>query len=330
MDVNDIRPADLVRRQQHYIDQDVAWLLGKSDQFVEVACPCCGGSNSANQFTKNRFSYVICNSCMTTYVSPRPTADILSKFYAESANYAFWAKEMFPLTEKNRVRIFQKRVEIVEKLKKNFKPQATSLLEIGPGYGTFCRLYKDKNTNHTIKAVEPSPDLASVCRNSGIDVDETTIEDYAKNTQVKFDIAVCFEVIEHLFDPIDMLTSVGSILKDKGLFIFSCPNGMGFDLQVLGEKSETYDHEHLNYFNPSSVHRLLNRAGFDLLTVETPGDLDVSIVQREISNGICRLENDNFLRTIFSNKSEQLDGLFQEFLQKSNLSSNMFVTAIKR
>jgi hypothetical protein len=127
-----------------------------------------------------------------------------------------------------------------------------------------------------------------------------------------------------------MLKSVRSILSEKGLLIFSCPNGMGFDIQVLQEKSETIDHEHLNYFNPTSVDKLLNRAAFDLLTVETPGELDVSIVRRELNNGGCLLEDNNFLKSIFAEQSESRDNLFQEFLQKAKLSSNMFVTAVKR
>ena len=330
MEVEQIRPNDLVERQQFYIDQDVAWLLSNTDKFVEVVCPCCGSNKITESFIKNRFFYKSCLDCSTSYMSPRPSEKLLSEFYSKSLNYKFWANEMFPQTEKNRIHIFEKRVKIAENLLQSFHPLSKSLLEIGPGYGTFCRIFSERNKKFSIKAVEPSHELAIVCRETGIDTVETTIEKFSRNTSEKFDVVVSFEVIEHLFDPLAMLTSIYDILSPNGLVIFSCPNGLGFDVQVLKEKSETIDHEHLNYFNPKSVSKLLKRAGFDLLTIETPGELDISIVRSVWEKGTNIFQNNEFLELYFSSQPRNMDTHFQEFLKNANLSSNMFVVAIKR
>lgn len=330
MEVEQIRPANLVEKQQMYIDQDIAWLLRQSDKFVDAPCPCCGGANAEFYCVKNRFSYKICTDCTTSYMSPRPTEKLLSQFYANSANYKFWAEEMFPRTENERIHIFERRVSIVSDLLGEFHPEAKSLLEIGPGYGTFCRLFREHNPLISLKGVEPSVELAKVCRNDGIDIEGSTIEEYASKASDYIDVAVSFEVIEHLFNPVGMLQSVHKILNDGGLFIFSCPNGLGFDVQILKEDSETIDHEHLNYFNPGSIEQLLNRANFELLQVKTPGELDVSIVRREWEKKPHIFENNKFLNLYFTSQSSDADHHFQTFLKNSNLSSNMFVVAIKK
>lgn len=330
MEVEQIRPANLVEKQQMYIDKDIAWLLGHSVEFVEVSCPCCSSTNSKHYCTKNRFTYKICEDCTTSYMSPRPSEELLSQFYSNSANYGFWATEMFPKTEKDRIHIFENRASIVSKLLEEFHPISKSLLEIGPGYGTFCRIFREYNPLISLKGVEPSHELANVCRKDGIDVVETTVEKYAANTSDDYDVIVSFEVVEHLFDPFSMLQSIHKILNEKGILIFSCPNGQGFDVQVLKEASETIDHEHLNYLNPDSVYQLLSRAGFDTLRVETPGELDVSIVRREWEKNPSIFDNNLFLKLYFTSQTKECDVYFQSFLKNSNLSSNMLVVAIKK
>lgn len=49
---NDIRPDELVKKQKEFCEQDIAFLLSKKDEFVEVECPACGSTDYHDEFKK--------------------------------------------------------------------------------------------------------------------------------------------------------------------------------------------------------------------------------------------------------------------------------------
>ena len=61
----------------------------------------------------------------------------------------------------------------------------------------------------------------------------------------------------------------------------SCPNGKGFDINVLKQKSQAVDSEHVNLFNTESIKLLLSNTGYKVVSVFTPGRLDAEIVREE-------------------------------------------------
>jgi hypothetical protein len=68
-------------------------------------------------------------------------------------------------------------------------------------------------------------------------------------------------------------------LKVGGLLLFACPNGKGFDNEMLGYASSSIYNEHVNLFNPHSVAMLLECVGFEVLSSETPERLDCELVR---------------------------------------------------
>ena len=118
--------------------------------------------------------------------------------------------------------------------------------------------------------------------------------------------------------------------KKKSFIILTCPNGMGFDIQLLKEKSDSIDHEHINYFNPSSIKKLFKGCGYKVLEVFTPGQLDVDIVRNKILNKKFTLDNNPFYEDIIIKNYETKGFNFQKFLIENNLSSNMWVVAQKK
>ena len=177
-------------------------------------------------------------------------------------------------------------------------------------------------------AIEPSPEGYLNCKKKKINSINDVIENVRFNKINKFQVITNFEVIEHLFSPRDFLLNVRKNLKSNGLVIFSCPNGEGFDVMFLGKKSNTIDHEHLNYFNTNSIKVLLKKSGYRALEVFTPGKLDLSIIQSYI-NSKSVITKDPFYQKIFNKKNQKLKNNFQDFIANNNLSSSMFVVAKK-
>ena len=88
---------------------------------------------------------------------------------------------------------------------------------------------------------------STACCRRGMEVIERRVEDIPPQSQ-KVDVAVAFEVIEHLFAPRLFLSAMAAQLVPGGLLVLTCPNGLGFDIEVLGPASLAVDAEHVNLF----------------------------------------------------------------------------------
>ncbi len=328
----DIRPTKFNDEHQRILLKDIDMLLSRQAEFVECNCPACNIDDNEFQFAKNGFSYVQCKNCHTMYISPRPSKNVLKWFYRKSKNYEFWNNVVFPASEESRHKnIILPRVNKTIEICKKYNTKINSLLEVGAGFGTYCAEIQSRNIFRRIVAIEPTPDLAATCRRRNIETIESPIEEIELSSNPMFDVIVNFEVIEHVFSPRKFLSHIHRMLNQDGLLILSCPNGKGFDVNILKEKSDTVDHEHLNYFNPYSIGILLRSCGFIPLEVFTPGRLDAELVRKKIVSGEFNLERDDgFLRQVLVDEWDRLGALFQRFLVKNSLSSSMWAIAQKR
>lgn len=326
----EIRPDHLMEAQAEAFAADIRWLQQRTDGFIHVPCPACGNDVPETAFEKYELAYVVCRSCETMYVDPRPTPEILEEYYETSENYRFWNDHIFPASEDaRREKIFRPRVDRVSEICKRHNVDRGILLEVGAGFGTFCEEAVDRKLFDRVIAVEPTPALAETCRRRGLEVIEKPIE------QVKLpgdtvDVVASFEVLEHLFSPYEFMQGCASILAPGGLLVLTCPNVKGFDIVVLGEESGSVDIEHLNYFHPASLADLARRCGFEPLEVLTPGKLDAEIVRKKALAGEMDLSAQPFLKQILINEWERVGDAFQQFLADHELSSHMWLVARKR
>lgn len=323
-----IRPPSLMQEKSAAVDADRAFLLQRRTEWVEVDCPACGSPRRRPFAEKHGFTYRACLECATVYTSPRPSLALSHDFYRHSQNYAHWNRHIFPATaDARRTRIFAPRAARLATYCQHLRDRDSVLLEVGAAFGLFCSEVAKLGLFHRILALEPTPDLAATCRTLGLEVLEMPIEDLPPSPLA--DVIAAFEVIEHLFSPARFVEHCRALLKEEGLLILSCPNVEGFDLLSLGAVSATFDHEHVNYFNPRSLPRLLERFGFSILDVATPGELDAGIVRRRVLAGDLSLDDQPLLRRILVEDWERLGPPFQRFLADHRLSSHLWVVARK-
>ena len=314
--------AEQLRRYE----ADVRWLVAHRDRFVDEPCPACGSAEASPKWRKYDLDYVECGNCETTYMRPRPEPALLGEYYRRSENYAYWSEVVFPASEDaRREKIFRPRAERVVEIARHHRSSLGTLVDVGAGFGTFCEEVERLGAFDRVIAIEPEPHLAAVCRERGLEVIESPVEDADLGEELG--VITSFEVIEHLFAPRELIGRCSEVLAPGGLFIVTCPNGQGFDVVELGAASSVVDTEHLNYFHPASLARLVDNEGLEVLETRTPGRLDAEIVRKRALAGDIDLAGRPFLKRVLIDEWDRLGDRFQDFLAENGLSSNMWVVA---
>lgn len=295
-------------------------------QLVPVACPACEDQNSRLEFVKDGFEYHSCLSCLTLFAHTRPTFESLQDFYTRSEATNYWVNEFFkPMAEARRQKIFRPRAEYVVR---HFGRDARwRIADIGAGFGIFCEELRKLWPDSLYAAIEPSPEQAEICRSSGFEVIEKSVEEVEGHNN-SFDLMTAFELLEHLHEPRRFILSVRALLKPGGWLLLTSLNGLGFDMQILWDKNKNiYPPCHINFFNPASLTRMLDDLGFKVAEAQTPGQLDWNIVEGAINHGDA--ETDRFWKLI----AQKLDAAgkqeLQDWISRNSLSSHMRVLAQK-
>ena len=328
MEEKDIRPAHLLNRylELSRIDSETCFPESNREQ---IPCPACESDQIESTFKKWGFEYAICRVCGTLYQSPRPPRTSFEAFYLNSPSAKYWSKKFFPaVAEVRRKNLFEPKVAQVAQLcrENNFFPDI--LADAGAGYGLFLEEWKKKFPQTHLIAIEPNADLAAVCIHKGLEVLRCFVEE-AEDHNIRADMVVSLEVIEHVHDPLFFCQSLNHMVRIKGKVLLTGLSADGFDIQVLQENSNSVSPpHHLNFFSISGFKCLMQRAGFKNIHITTPGNLDVSIVSNIFKENRKALSDQRFIRHLLNQSPEWLES-FQQFLSRNLLSSHCWVLAEK-
>lgn len=292
-----------------------------------IACPACNKKGKP-AFNKCGFTYELCNNCQTLFVSPRPIAEAFATYYTESPSSKFWASTFYKMTaDARREQLWKPKAiairDIIEK--HTLGKKSCTVVDIGGGYGLFAEEMK-KIVDHELIVVEPGPDLAIACRKKSLNVIEKFLEDVTdKDLPIGGKVFVSFELFEHLHNPEKFLRSLITLMNSGDLFIFTTLSGTGIDIQVLWENSKSVSPpHHLNFFNPTSIKKLLTKISFEVVEVSTPGKLDIDILTNN-----KKYIKDRFWKSFVELASEEEKRKWQIMLSESGMSSHMMVIARK-
>ena len=112
------------------------------------------------------------------------------------------------------------------------------VFELGCGEGNF--LSKCNSIGCFTKGIEYNHDAVERAIKNGLDVQLVNIKDYVNKleNEKNFDVVCSFQVMEHVADPISILTDSMFLLKKGGKLIISVPNRISF----LKYKFILFDH----------------------------------------------------------------------------------------
>lgn len=149
-------------------------------------------------------------------------------------------------------------------------PAGMQLLDVGCSSGALLRVAAD--IGFTVRGVEPAAKAADTARGMGFDVFPGLLQEAGFDAD-SFDIVTLFEVIEHLLDPIEVVTEIARILKPGGLLVIGTGNADSWTVQALGAKWEYFDIRshggHISFYTPASMRLLADKTGLEVTAIET-------------------------------------------------------------
>jgi 2-polyprenyl-3-methyl-5-hydroxy-6-metoxy-1,4-benzoquinol methylase len=140
------------------------------------------------------------------------------------------------------------------------------LLEIGSSVGLF--LDEARGAGWHAVGIEPSRWAAESARARDLDVFNGTLEEFEAGNG-GFDVITSWDVWEHLDDPMGALARTYELLKPGGVFVFTTINLGGLGRRLFRGRWPWFMRMHLHYFTPRSIARMLEGAGFELVSTTT-------------------------------------------------------------
>ncbi len=141
------------------------------------------------------------------------------------------------------------------------------LFDVGAGSGILVE--QALELGYTASGLEPSTWLQEQAQQRGLPVLAGVLPD--ERVGDNFDLVTLVDVIEHVDDPFGLLLDIKAILRPNGLLLLTTPDVDSLLARCLGWRWWHFRVAHISYFNLKTIRRLLERAGFQIISVKRPG-----------------------------------------------------------
>ena len=281
-------------------------------------CVICGGTNYVLFGEKNGYKLFRCKQCALVFVHPIPQnlADIYGKEYFKKEEattphgYTDYDKDKEPMRL-----VFEKYIGVCEK-----RTSGRRIFDVGAATGYVLDIAKSRGW--TTYGSELSAYAGDIAAQRG----HTMI--IGGLTDAKFpmvDAVMMWDVLEHVDDPRAYLSTVYGMLEKEGVLTISTPDKSSLWARCMGMRWQLIvPPEHLYYYSPRNLSRLLNECGFDVLEIGKPSKwFSLSYIFTQLAQwqrlavwkALARWTDNSFFRL---------------FALPINLRDNMFIIARKK
>ncbi len=259
------------RRRVNFFFMGTLPQLFLKEKYKRVACAVCGSRRKRYVATcsGNGWRIVRCARCELVYTFPQPTADVLyGKYQGE-----YWeterntgAEEFHKIAAQEQVisPLDEKMFRWLDDLGFPKWEEAVGaeklLLDVGCGLGIFMR--EMQNRGWQVQGSEVADYAVEFCRKLGYTIHKGTLDAIPDQ---KFDMISLHHVIEHVNEPHILVQQIYERLNTNGLVLVRTPCCDTIPAYIAG-KAWFYDPDHIYFFNQKTVCRLLENAGFNILS----------------------------------------------------------------
>lgn len=224
---------------------------------VHESCLICGSDAILPVSGYGSAHLVKCNTCSFVFSHRIPSHEELTKIYEEDYTRTDY---LSPVTVKR----FNELLDEFEPFRKTNK-----IIDIGCGNGDF--LVEAVKRGWEAYGTEFSEHAVRVCKEKGLIVSQGVFNPEQFN-EGGFDVAVSFEVIEHINNPVEEIRKMNRVLRSGGLVYCTTPNFSSLSRRIYKSDWIMIEYpEHLSYYTPRSIRYLFSSNGFRNLKTKTTG-----------------------------------------------------------
>lgn len=302
-------------------------------------CPYCGSNKRTLAYDEVKdwcfysapgsWKYWDCNSCEALYLSPRPTEATVFKAYSK-----YYTHNLSAVNLKQKIKIRLKNEHLCHRFNINLLPRLhlsslfsgvlnvlksfvvipfgfeqlvklpkKKLIDVGCGNGSTLKLAQELGWEVT--GLEIDIDAVKVSRSHGLNVIEGDYRQLAKIPN-NFDCIVCSHVLEHVYDPVEMLNLLMGKLSSNGVLLLSLPNSQSYVREKFGENWRGLEApRHIAIPSLSWLREYLISKGYSVEQMPALHDL-TSVASNQIMTARAKKTKVNFGSTLFYKLSSNL------------------------
>ena len=224
-----------------------------------ICCPHCkNNSSSVNVWIKTEVGDILrCEKCGLGFLNLNPNEiPVFEELNISTYNMKSYYNLLFRL-QHELIKRYNNQLKEISRIVKN----KGKLVDIGCSIGLFLNraaLFGFESYGYDVNKIN----LEKAGKLFGINIlSDNFLED--KRYENLFDVATMWDVLEHLKDPVDFLTKLKHIVKPDGLLVVQCPNMESYEfLKFRNKWNWLTPGDHLQFFTPKSLYRVLVTAGF--------------------------------------------------------------------
>lgn len=195
---------------------------------------------------------VECERCGLVFTSPRLRRDLILKSYEQAEDPTYVSQSA------GRIRTFEGCLRKINRYQTSGR-----ILDIGAAAGFFLKVAKDRGWE--THGIEPSRYLSDFGNRSfKVNIVQGTVETVTR-FPYQMDVVTLWDVLEHTFDPMDVLARCNRYLRPGGHIVINYPNIGNWMARLAGRKYWFILSVHLYYFTPVTIAETLRRNGFALI-----------------------------------------------------------------
>jgi 2-polyprenyl-3-methyl-5-hydroxy-6-metoxy-1,4-benzoquinol methylase len=268
--------------------------------YEQITCPLCGGRRSDVVlrgsdhvlYEKVELTIVRCTDCHLAYLNPRPQLARLGEYYPKDY-HAHRTQIGDVVGDNSSVRI---RKLLMRQLYAHPQRKPTGvrsaiasavlavrgterfgaglsvrgggkLLDFGCGHGKLLR--RMHAAGWEVVGLDFSEQAVEAVRASGMQAHQGTLP-HPQIPPGSFDAVIMEHALEHVPDPLTVLRAARDVLRPGGTLLVHVPNFNAWEVQRFGEFAIQVDlPRHLLHFEPATLAKMLEAAGFAEVTTET-------------------------------------------------------------
>jgi len=216
-----------------------------------------------NGFFKEKifFSYARCNQCELLFAPIFYRPDQLEDLYGQMPPNM----DLVPMAA-----LVRTQKGYFEELKK-FSTLKNGYIEIGPDIGIFTENCSREGSFDAYWLCEPNKEVAGALMQSVGGKKFTIIEDmfgFSEIPDQSAGAAVMIQVLDHLLDPVATLSELRSKLLPDAKLLIVTHNEQSLLRKVVGWRWPAFCLQHPQIYNPNSIAKLLEKAGYKVNSIE--------------------------------------------------------------